>query len=332
MSIAVIYLARHAEGPEPMRRFLESYQRYPAGIDHDLIIVFKGFPRWPPSFGRMFRGIRHRAITMADEGFDIGAYRLASEKIPHRLICCFNTFTEIESDNWLAKLHAALAEPSIGIAGGTASYESFRESVTAISKAVWFAIHGTPFDAEVAELWGHEIKKHAPNPSSPIYGADAATIEREFERAWKQTNPAVLAMPGYPNPNIRSNGFMMARKDFLDFTPKIITTKEQTYGIESGHNSLTARIVSRGQRAVVVGANGLIYDQQDWPNSDTFRRNRQHNKLFSDNQTRDYDKMSPARKRLMEQWSWGDQFIEVKHITRLPNWWEPLPFSPGWLV
>ncbi|MCP3476722.1 hypothetical protein NLM33_41915 [Bradyrhizobium sp. CCGUVB1N3] len=270
---------------------------------------------------------------MPDRSFDIGAYRLAAERIPHRMICCFNTFTEIESDNWLAKLNVAMTDPSIGIAGGTASYESFRQSLKAISKTVWFAIHGAPVDEEVTELWGHEIKKHQPNIASPIYGADAETIEAEFERAWSRNNPPeVLAMPGYPNPNIRSNGFMMARQDFLDFTPEVIATKEQTYGIESGSDSLTARIVSRGQRAVVIGANGQIYDQPDWPSSDTFRKNGQRNKLFSDNQTREYDKMNQARKRLMEQWSWGDEFVEIKHISRLPNWWEPLPFSPQWFT
>src|SRR5262249_49318008 len=115
LSIAVIYLARYAEGLDPMRRFLKSYQRYPAGIDHDLIVVFKGFPRWWPKW--TFRKVKHRSLTMPDRSFDIGAYRLAAEQTPHQLICCFNTFTEIESANWLAKLNAPMADTSIGIAG-----------------------------------------------------------------------------------------------------------------------------------------------------------------------------------------------------------------------
>ena len=42
--VGVIYLYRFAEGEHPVLHFLESYRRHPAGIDHDLYVVFKGFP------------------------------------------------------------------------------------------------------------------------------------------------------------------------------------------------------------------------------------------------------------------------------------------------
>ena len=42
--VGVIYLYSFAEGEHPVLHFLESYRRHPAGIDHDLYVVFKGFP------------------------------------------------------------------------------------------------------------------------------------------------------------------------------------------------------------------------------------------------------------------------------------------------
>src|SRR4029079_5529998 len=41
MSVAVVYLARLTEGLAPIRTFVDSYRRHPAGIDHRLVIVFK---------------------------------------------------------------------------------------------------------------------------------------------------------------------------------------------------------------------------------------------------------------------------------------------------
>src|SRR4051794_16656181 len=79
--IAVVYLARHAEGADPVRRFIDSYRRHPAGVAHDLVIVWKGFPNNDPAGSEqkaVFDGSEHRSITMSDEGFDITAYKLAA--------------------------------------------------------------------------------------------------------------------------------------------------------------------------------------------------------------------------------------------------------------
>ena len=40
--IAVVYLARIAEGMDVFTRFSNSYQKYSSGHDHDLIILAKG--------------------------------------------------------------------------------------------------------------------------------------------------------------------------------------------------------------------------------------------------------------------------------------------------
>src|SRR5665213_1673531 len=39
----VVHLVRAANGIEPFRAFLESYVRHPAGLQHELVLLFKGF-------------------------------------------------------------------------------------------------------------------------------------------------------------------------------------------------------------------------------------------------------------------------------------------------
>ena len=43
--LCLVHLARACNGIEPFRRFLDSYRDNPGGIDHDLLVVFKGFER-----------------------------------------------------------------------------------------------------------------------------------------------------------------------------------------------------------------------------------------------------------------------------------------------
>ncbi|TCG02811.1 hypothetical protein BZM27_53080 [Paraburkholderia steynii] len=43
IDLALFYLARHVEGLQSFRRFVDSYKRHPAGCDHKLVIIYKGF-------------------------------------------------------------------------------------------------------------------------------------------------------------------------------------------------------------------------------------------------------------------------------------------------
>ncbi len=112
-----------------MRRFLASYQRYPAGRDLNLYVIFKGFPSVAERTRAvsLFEPIRHDAIFTADDAFDIGAYVQAAAQIPEQKICFLNTNAEILCEEWLAKLAHNLEQPGVGLVGATGSYESLRD-------------------------------------------------------------------------------------------------------------------------------------------------------------------------------------------------------------
>jgi len=75
--IAVIYHNWLEDGAEP---FLKSYLERPAGCLHDLI------------------------LTGRTTGWDLSAYLDVARAIPHRYVCCVNSYTRIRSTGWLLKL------------------------------------------------------------------------------------------------------------------------------------------------------------------------------------------------------------------------------------
>jgi hypothetical protein len=130
-SVAVAYLARGAGNDwlASCERFLSSYTRHSAGIEHRLWILFKGFPDAASlsQAQQLFSRLRHESLFLADDSFDIGAYIEWANHIDSDTICPMNTASEILSDEWLAKLAANLSLPNVGLVGASASYESLND-------------------------------------------------------------------------------------------------------------------------------------------------------------------------------------------------------------
>jgi hypothetical protein len=291
---------------------------------------------------------------MSDVGFDITAYKLAAQRSTHELICFLNTFSRIEADNWLRNLYDATSLPSVGMVGATASFESVGQSMRLMNRAVWYCCQGAKYDSRHAAAWREEISQHAPQWLERGPRRLALTLFRKFvlqkpyptlealnqsfEEVWKPHAETYDRFPGFPNPHIRSNAFMMPREQFLELTPNDMATKDECYEFESGYTSLSRKVATRGLSNVVVGADGVVYPQQMWALSCTFRQGKQLNKLVSDNQTRDYDEMSVHRRKILEQWTWGDGKAApvaapaTQQINQLPNPHDPLPFGPGFFA
>jgi len=129
--IAVAYLLRGADNSwhASCQRFIDSYLRHPAGTDHSLYVLFKGFPNQHmlDAASDMFASIAHQPLLLDDDSFDIGAYVEFANGIDAELICAMNTASELLAANWLAKLAANLALPGVGLVGASASYESLND-------------------------------------------------------------------------------------------------------------------------------------------------------------------------------------------------------------
>lgn len=124
--IGVIYLVRRDHDDlESFDRFLRSYQRHTAGVEHRLILVFKGGSYTIP---KQAFDVTFEAITMVDTGYYMEAFYEAALQTACQTLCFLNSKSEILCDNWLKLLTDPLNDPQIGLVGSTGSWESFAAS------------------------------------------------------------------------------------------------------------------------------------------------------------------------------------------------------------
>jgi glycosyltransferase involved in cell wall biosynthesis len=330
--IAVLYLARIAEGLHHFERFAESYRQYPAGEDHELIIIYKGDLKSGVKAGaeHIFGGIAHRTVVIPDEGYDIQAYLTVTKQIDHDTLCMFNTFTTLLSPNWLKKLSDQFTKRGIGVAGMSASYESIPSSHKLIFHAVWLAAsRWVRFNRKLARQFAPGLRASAAGwmqaDTSFYYRLrrflgdilcrrlpyNHPSLDEEFARHWEWlTSDGALLAPfrniaPFPNPHIRSNGFMVSRELLLEFRG-MGSTKNDCMHFESGPNGLTNRAFEKGLSVVLVGADGIGYAPEEWPASKTFRLENQQNLMASDNQVSGYGCMPEPERQILAYMTWGD--------------------------
>src|SRR5262245_58397075 len=136
--VAACYLARRAEGLSTFRRFADSYRLHPAGVQHDLVVIYKGYkrPREIVEARAVFRDLPHIGMEVDDTGFDIGAYLKVAERLDHDYVCFMNSFTELEADGWLNLLYYHASRPDVGLAGAMGYYESLRDSMALLQQVL----------------------------------------------------------------------------------------------------------------------------------------------------------------------------------------------------
>ena len=112
---ALVYLARGTDDHfrEQFEQFARAYRAYPAGLGHDLVVVFKGFSSEAKlDEGRKtFAGVTFEELHVDDMKFDIGAYADVVQRIECDRICFLNTTSEPASSQWLLKLALNLERP-----------------------------------------------------------------------------------------------------------------------------------------------------------------------------------------------------------------------------
>ncbi len=269
--ICVSHLVRKKNGIEPFHRFLESYLGNPAGVDHDLLVLYKGFYRKCDiiPYEKLLEAVPHSFLMIADFGFDLRSYFIAAERYNSKYFCFLNSFSIILDRDWLFKLYQHINQPGVGLVGATGSWES----IVFIQRRKY-----------------------------PIY----KRLVRFIKKKWQ----AIYFDP-FPNHHMRTNGFMIARTTMLRIQRGAILNKMQSYRLESGKNSITRQVEWMGLKSVVVGKDGKGYDKEEWDISNTFRHGVQDNLLISDNQTRAFDAANLEKKRKLEFSTWEGSIKEL---------------------
>lgn len=128
-------------------------------------------------------------------------------------------------------------------------------------------------------------------------------------------HPFLQGFPDYPNYHVRTNGFMIARQDYLDMVEgRPLGDKLQAYQFEAGRLSMTWGIQASGRKALVVGRQGAVQPQILW-RAGIFRSWNQSNLLLADNQTRAYQAASILGK--LKIWALSHSILSLLHPQRL---------------
>lgn len=272
--IGVVHLAWAPFGSKHLRAFLRSYREHPAGVPHDLVILFNGeqadglaaqntddAPLTLEGLAAELGGVEHRLIVLKQPLLDLAAYHEAARQLEYAQLCFLNSYSVVLVDGWLAHLAHAAALPDVGMAGATGSWESRAKLVNGS------AMH-----------WLYQLAK---------------LPEKRHD------------FPGFPNPHIRTTAFMLKRELLLELGMDRAHDKRAAYRLESGRHSITRQIQGRGLRSVLVGRDGHAYDVEEWPRSRTFRRGEQSNLLVADNRTEQWREASPEMRRSLSGYAWG---------------------------
>ena len=287
-SLCVAHLARAANGVAPLRAFLESYRRYPAGIEHELLILFKGFAQpLAAEYEALLKDVNCTRRFIADRGFDIDAYFETARAHQAKYYCFMNSFSVILADGWLEKMHRVLTENDAGMVGATGSWQSFLYASFLDEVPLppsWLASYPG---------WKRMLLRSFPFLRPPWRSLRRWMLRGRFEP--------------FPNYHLRTNAFLIGRELALRIQFNSMRKKFDAYEFESGSRGLTRQVLKLDKRVFVVGRDGKAYDMEHWHQSNTFWRRNQENLLVADNQTRMYDRSDAASRTVYSAYAWGPE-------------------------
>jgi hypothetical protein len=270
---AVFHLVRAGTDLDVLLRFLASYERFSAGSPHRLVFLLKGFSQGlPPPLNRLLSTVPHTTLDCPDRGFDLGSYFLAAERVREPLVMFTNSFSVLLGDNWLAKFLDAYNRSQVGLVGATGSWESLSSEYL-----------DRCFDAPRSRFRGLLAKGKGLAAGLPL----------------------LALFPPFPNVHLRTNGFLLARRELLTMRPRMMRSKLNAWLFESGRNSMTRQVLERGLDVLVVGRDGSAYRPGEWPQSKTFWQSKQENLLIHDNRTTAYERGTDEFRAKRSEAAWG---------------------------
>lgn len=118
--VVYIYALAGAEGwRDRASRFVDTYLKNPAGIDHELVVVCNGAPANADTHA-LFAAIPGvRFMNHDDSGWDIGAYQMASRTLACDLMMFCGGWTYFKKPGWLLRAWKVYTEYGYALYGST---------------------------------------------------------------------------------------------------------------------------------------------------------------------------------------------------------------------
>jgi len=303
----VVHLVRATNGIDPLATFLDSYRSHPAGIDHELVIVFKGFKRESDAdpYLALAGAAMSEALFIGDEGFDLTAYFVAADRLHRERYCFLNSYSEILADRWLAVMDAALDEPGVGLVGATGSYASVRSYL--LFHLGLGGAYARIFDDRTRT---RALMKQLGARRRAAQGSPPTWLAAKLATAAEMRDQALWFEP-FPNHHVRTNAFMLSSEVRARMSVRPLHRKVDAYQLESGRTSMTRQVERIGLRPVLVSRDGMVHEVAAWAESSLFWQGRQESLLIADNQTRDYQLGDAELRLLLSRYAWGDRAMPL---------------------
>jgi len=111
----------------------------------------------------------------------------------------------------------------------------------------------------------------------------------------------------FPNPHIRTTGFLINSKNYIEFfKDKNCKNKYDAWKIESGKKGLTNYFLKKGFPIKLVNSDGISFEIDNWPKSNTYCYSDKSRLIISDKHTRKYDLLNLDEKKFFKKSVWGD--------------------------
>lgn len=285
--IGVVHLVRAQNGIETFKCFLKSYRQNDGGIEHDLIVVMKGFSEkyGKAEYMELLKDLKHITFEVPDIGYDITAYFAAFRHFAkqYKYFCFLNSFSVIQVKDWLHKLHEYISQSNVGLVGATGSWQSHRPGGKSLFGSL-IMVGTTHYQLYLEKVYWKRM----------LLGIIGA---------WQHI-PLLLNCKPYPNFHIRTNAFMISSDLMQRINYPMINSKSDALEFESGRNGLTMQVLLLNMKALVVAKDGIGYEMKSWNESKTFWQSEQENLLVADNQTRDYQFGNLERRGYLSCLAW----------------------------
>jgi hypothetical protein len=235
----------------------------------------------------------------------VGAYRRWQPGADHRLVVILNGFGT-PADRRLApveRILKGLRHERLQTPEAVRDLTAYRLSAEQIDAQLLCFLNS--YSRPLADGWLTSLARQHAQPSVGLTGS-AGSYESAFTAApfFLRRRRRRDFLP-FPNPHLRTNGFMLARELFLDLEWPPLHSKPAAWAVEGGKQSMSRQVWARGLEVLVVGRDGVAYPPERWRESATYRSGDQRNLLIADNRTRQYEKAPAVRRRQLEKMAWG---------------------------
>lgn len=281
-NLDIVYLLRYDKNwILNSRIFFRSYLNHKSGVNHSLHIILKGFDQNNINvFKNLFKIDSFQIYIIDDYGFDLNSYYNISLKLQNEYVFFFNSYSEINYDNWLYFFLYNKVENNSEFIGATGSYESlnFRLPFFSFKFPSLFFIF-------IKKLFSRLLNYFTTNKLKTFF----------------------------PSPHIRTNSFLVNRYLFIEYFKRYgePISKKDCIQIESGTNSLTNFFYKNGYNPGIVNSKNQFFTLNNLHNAKVFRSYHQKLLLISDNRTREYSFAKDIIKRSLMHDAWNNFIDEI---------------------